>query len=286
MVARMEGRRGGFTLVEALVALTISGALVLMVGALFLVQNEFYSWLLLRTQVQENARTITEMVETEIRSVPKGGIVLADSQRVVIRSPMVSAAICGLVAGGVDVWVHIPGGTPAIDQPEVASLGVLDSSTGVWSFWDTAWSNLNSTGTGASAACATNGADTTGASSEYRRLNYYSITMGLGQIGNVMMLGRKIEFRIAPSTLNPGTTALYRGNYGSTLTELATGLASNAKFQYRRGSTTHYNSLTGSNLALIDGIRIVAQSTGKGESGARTQYAFGWTVDIPLPNAR
>jgi hypothetical protein len=68
-------------------------------------------------------------------------------------------------------------------------------------------------------------------------------------VGNVLMIGRKTEFRIAPSTLDPGTMALYRGNYGSTLTELATGLASDAKFQFRYGTTTHYNSVTGTDLA-------------------------------------
>jgi hypothetical protein len=265
--------------------MTISGILVLMVGAVFLVQNEFYSWLLLRTQVQENARAMTELISSEIRSVPLGGVVLADSNRVVVRSPMVSAAICDN-AGLFDAFVHIPGGTPAIDQTDVRSLGVLNSTTGVWTFYDATWGQLNDTGTGAPAACASNGADTTGASSEYRRLNYFTVTFGLPTVGNVMMIGRKTEFMIAPSTLSPGLIALYRGPYGGTLTEFATGIGSDAKFQYRYGTTTHYNSVTGGNLALIDGIRIVARSTGRGDSGAQTQYAFGWTVDVPLVNAR
>jgi Tfp pilus assembly protein PilW len=68
-------------MVEALVAFTISSALVVMVGAVFLVQNEFFAWILLRSQVQENARSITELVGSEMRSVVANGGILADSSR-------------------------------------------------------------------------------------------------------------------------------------------------------------------------------------------------------------
>jgi hypothetical protein len=276
--------RAGFTLVEALVALTISGALVIMVGALFLAQNEFYSWLLLRTQVQENARAMTELVGSEIRSVPRGGVVLADSLRLVVRSPMVSGSVCGFT--GTDGYVYVPGGSGAIDQTDLASLGALNSTTGVWTFYDTTWGTLNATGGTPAATCATNGADTAGVSSSYLRLKVGTVTGAAPAVGDILMLGRKTEFKIQASTLDSTQTALYRGNYGGTLTEFATGLGSTARFQFRYGTTTHYNVVTGANLALVDGIRIIAQSTGRGESGAQTQYAFGWTVDVPLVNAR
>jgi hypothetical protein len=240
---------------------------------------------MLRTEVQENVRAMTEMVASEIRSVPKGGVVLADSLRVVVRSPMVSAVVCG-TAGFFDAYVHVPGGIGAIETASVASLSVLNSTTGVWTFYDTNWTTLNDVTGTAAASCAANGADTTGITSEFRRINYFSATFSFPSVGNVLMIGRKTEFRIQTSTLTPALTALYRGNYGSTLTEFATGIASNAKFQYRYGTTTHYNTVTGANLGLIDGIRIHARSTGRGESGAQTQFAFGWTVDVPLANAR
>ena len=264
--------------------MTISSALIVMVGALFLMQNEFYGWLLLRTEVQENARAMTELVSSEIRSVPRGGVVVADSQRLVVRSPMVSAVVCGTTL--FDAYVHVPGGLGAIETAEVGSLGVLDSATGVWTFYDTSWSSLNATGGSPMDSCMNNGADTTGIATEFLRIRYLTVTFTLPQVGSVLMIGRKTEFRIAPSTLSPGLSALYRGNYGGTLSEFATGLGSDAKFQYRYGSPTHYSSVTGGNLALIDGVRVGARSTGRGESGGVTHYAFGWTVDVPLVNAR
>lgn len=278
------GRRG-FTLVEATVALTIAGALVIMVGTTFLVQNEFYSWINLRSEVQENARAMTELVSSEVRSVPIGGVVLADSLRLVVRSPMANAFVCGTPTG-FQVYAHVPGGMASLETGDVGSLGVLNISNGNWDFYDTNWASLTSSGGTPAGTCANNGADTAGVSAEFLRLKFFTVTGTVPSLGNVMQIGRKTEFRIATSALSSGLTALYRGGYGGTLTEFATGLGSTAHFEYRYGSTTYYKRVTGGNLALIDGIRIVAQSTGQGESGAQSQYSFGWTVDVPLPNAR
>ena len=207
-------------MVEALVALTISSA---MVGAVFLVQNEFFSWILLRSQVQENARSITELVGSEIRSVAANGVILADSSRLAVRSPIVSALACGVE--GTDSYVHVPGGSAAIDQSDVAALGVLDAATGLWTFYDATWAQLVATLGTAAATCATNGADTLGVSSEFLRLKVGSVIGGgAPAVGTVLMLCRKTEFKFAASVLDPGVRALFRGAYGDELVELATGL--------------------------------------------------------------
>ena len=277
--------RGGFTLIETLVALTLSTVLVLMVGGLFLMQNTFFAWILLRSQVQENARSMTELVGSEVRSVAAGGVILADSTRVVTRSPMVSAVVCGIT--GTDVYAHVPGGSSSIDTVELAALGVLDDATGAWTFHDATWAQLQGSGGTPAATCATNGADTASVASQFLRLKVGTVTGGSAPpIGAVLMLCRKTEFKFAASVLDPGVQALYRGPYGGTLAEFATGLSSDAHFAYRTGTATHYTQVTGANLDLVDGIRIVAQSVGRGESGTRTEYAFGWTVDVPLTNAR
>ena len=277
--------RAGFTMVEALVALTISSALVVMVGAVFLVQNQFFGWLLLRSQVQENARSITELVGSEMRTVAANGVILADSSRMAIRSPIVSAPACG--AEGTDSYVHVPGGSASIDEDDVAALGVLDTATGQWTFYDATWAQLEASGGTPAATCEANGADTVGVSSEFLRLKVGTVIGGAAPaVGTVLMLCRKTEFKFAASVLDPGVRALFRGEYGETLVELATGLDDDAHFEYRYGTTTHYKVVTGSNLPLVAGLRIVAESVGRGDSGARTTFEFGWTVDVPLPNVR
>lgn len=39
----VAGGRAGFTLVEAIIALTLSSVLVVLVGTVFLVQNQYYA---------------------------------------------------------------------------------------------------------------------------------------------------------------------------------------------------------------------------------------------------
>ena len=52
----MRRRPDGFTLVEAIVALTLTSLLVMLVATTFLVQNRYYAVQLARTTAQDNAR--------------------------------------------------------------------------------------------------------------------------------------------------------------------------------------------------------------------------------------
>ena len=80
--------RAGFTLVEAIVALTISSLIVVLVSTVFLVQNRYYALQLQRSRAHDNARTATDLVSADLRSVMRGGFVLAERKRMVVRTPM------------------------------------------------------------------------------------------------------------------------------------------------------------------------------------------------------
>lgn len=286
--------RGGFTLVEALIALTISTVLIMLVGSVFLVQNNFYSHVLVRSQVQENARAISEVIATETRSVASGAVLAAAEDSIVVRSPMATGFICGF-SGGSDVHVHIPGGVATMDTADVAGYGYRDASTGAWTYYDHTWSELRTTTGGAdlpAQRCATlNGSDTAGIASEFRRIREVENDTGiqnddLSDAGDVALLFyRQTTFRFTNSALVPGDRALFRGVNGGTPVEFATGLASTAAFNYRRGGSTWYTSVAAANLSTIDAVRVVVQSQGKGYTSDQLTYDFGWTIDIPLANA-
>ncbi len=282
-VGSIGAARGGFSLAEAVIALTIASGLVLLVGALFLVQNDFYSHVLLRSQVQENARALTEVIATEIRSVGGGGVVFADSSRLVIDAPMVTAMVCGGIAS--DVAVHIPGGTASITTADVGGFGYLDPS-GTWSYYNLTWSQMLGAGGSPEQVCYNNGADTVGISSEFLRLERIDNETGVSVsnlFGSALVIIRQTELKFAASVLIPGDRALYRGIFGGTLTEFVTGLSDDAHFEYWTGAAWQM-SVTGAGLASITQIRLVAQSQGLGESSQQLTYDFGWTVDIPLAN--
>ena len=286
MVSRIG--RSGFTLAEALIALSISSVLIILVGSVFLTQNNFYSHVLLRSQVQENARAVTELVASDVRSLAPGGIILADSTRLVVRAPMATALICGR-QGGSDVMVHVSGGLASIDTNEVGGYGYRDPGTGAWTYYDHTWSELYATGGNPAIRCFINGADVSGAWPEFIRMKSVESDTGIDNTvlddgTHVLIFYRKTEFRFDNSVLVPGDRALFRGIYGSTLVEFATGMATTAQFQYRTGPTW-VKYVAPASLSTVDAIRVVAQSVGKGDTSAQLGYDFGWTVDIPLANA-
>lgn len=276
--------RGGFTLPEAIIALTISSVLVLLVGSVFLVQNDFYSHVFLRSQVQENARATTELVASELRSVPGGGFIVADSGRMVFRSPMAMALVCGSI--GNHVVAHIPGGAAGMDTTDVGGFGWLDPSTGQWRYYDRTWAQLRRDR--AATLCYQNGADTTGISSEFVRLAYVDNDTGESVsdlLGATLLFFRKTEFRFGASQLVSGDRALYWGVYGRTLRELVTGVSPDAHFEFRTNGTTWSRWVGGGSLPSIDAVRVDVRSMGRGETSRQLTYDFGITVDIPLPNA-
>lgn len=279
--------RGGFTLVEAIIALTLSSVLVILVGTVFLVQSEFYATQLARTAAHDNARMLTELVASELRSLTDSAIFLADSTRLAARSPIVGAIVCAHGSGN-RVSVHLPGGTAGFDTDDVSGVALVDTATSRWLYYDRSWSNIHQSGGSPAAGCAAAGADTTGgAAAHFVDFRGGTLTTGFGYkppVGATLMVYRKVEYRIQTSTMDATARALYRGTYGSTLTEVVTGLDTSAKFQYRTGGSTYASTVTGASLGAIDAIRIVAQARKRPESGAADVVTYGWAVNVHLRN--
>lgn len=284
----MRARRGGFTLVEAIVALTLSSVLVILVGTTFVVQNRYYARQVARATAQDNARMVTEMVASELRSLPDSAVVLAENLRLVVRSPMVMVVVCGRDVTPTRITVHMRGGEAALMTSEVSGFGIR-ASTGRWSYYDIGrWSAIRSTGGDGPADCMAGGADTVGITAEFIRL--WKINTYAGSWppdGTVMMIYRTVEYKIQTSTLDPSTLGLFRGIYGGTLVELATGLNTTAGFQYRTGGSSYANSVSGAaNLGRIDAIRIVAQARTRPRAGQGAPVTYGWGVNVHLRNGR
>ena len=101
--------RGGFTLVETIVALTISSVIVILVATVFQVQNQYYALQLQRSLAHDNARVATESASRELRSVMSGAFVAASDHQLVVRTPMALAGVCAQPSPST-VSVHIDGG--------------------------------------------------------------------------------------------------------------------------------------------------------------------------------
>jgi hypothetical protein len=258
--------RAGFSLVETIIALVLSSVVIILVSTTFLVQNRYYSSQTLRAAAHDNARTATERMAGEIRSVMRNGFLTADSASLTIRSPMLLA-----VAG--------------VDTDEVGGVGWLDQTTGVWTYRTATWSYIDQTGGTPATDCAGNGADTTAATGEFHRLRRFNLLYGsTPDDGEIIMLYRETTFSLQASALEPGTLGLFRASYGQSAVELATGMDATAKFQYRTGGTTYANSVSAGSLGNIDAVRLVAEARKRSQSAGQDDITFGWSVNVILPN--
>lgn len=275
-------RRMGFSLVEALVAITISTLVVFMAANVFLVQNDYYGFLIQRARVQENARAFLDVVEREVGSIVGGGLLVAEPRRMVIRVPQSLAAVCAL--SGSNTHVHWSAFS-SIDEETATGYALRDGS-GTWVFRPSeVKGSINYRGHAAAVLCERNGADTTAGGS-----NSYTIVHGLGARigkvpahGDIIMVYEEVELGVAPSLLNPNLMALFRGPVGRTATEYTTGVGAGARFRYRLNGI--WRDQVGSKLLPeVDAIRIEAETYQPPESGIGSDARFVLAVEIPLKN--
>lgn len=261
----------------------LSSVVLILVSTTFLVQSQYYSSQTLRAGAHDNARTATDRIASELRPVMDDGFVVAGAGTLTIRSPIVLFGICD--RQGNNLHVYNDGGESALDVDEVAGVGWLDQSTGVWDYRTATWSYVDGTGGTPAASCAGNGADTAWAASAFHRLRRFNLLYGgVPDPGDIVMLYRETTYKIQASTLEPGTLGIYRGTYGQPLVEFATGMDATAQFQYRTGGTTYADTVTSASLGNIDAVRIVAEARKRAESGGSDDVTFGWSVNVFLGN--
>jgi type II secretory pathway pseudopilin PulG len=277
----------GFTLVEALVALVLSSIVMILVSTTFVVQSGYYASQHQSVGAHDNARAATDLMASEIRSVMVGGVLVAGARTVSVRAPFVLGAVCARAGSGLPMDVQSDGGRAALDTTEVAGFAVRDPVTAGWSYYNVPWATLRITGGIPASNCADNGADTTGAQSDFYRLRNLETyhTSGVAE-GDVFMLFRQTTFRIDESVLEPGSLALFRQPYGGQAVEFATGMDTTARFRYRTGGATYADTVFAGSLDDIDVVRITADARKRAPTGGRDDVTFGWTVNVALRNVR
>ena len=278
----------GFSLVEALVAMLLASLVVVMVAGTFLAQSRSYLVQLGVTDAHHNARAVTELLSSELRLVMDDAVELAESDRITVRTPLVVAAVCA-TNGGV-VGVHTEGGEAAIEAyaDQVAGFAVMDGGGG-WDYYDVDWSTIDEGSSSGAIAdlCYTNGADTLWARNDFhslRNLDSYHPTVPAG--GDVIMLFTRTTYRFQTSLLDPSTIGFFRQVHGEALVEFATGMDSTAQFQYRTGSESYEESVSGPSLGDVDVVRVISEAKEPAPPGIQGAIRYGWGVNVALRNVR
>lgn len=126
---RTSGRRGGFTLIELMVALVIGSLIIGVVLQFVTGQTRFASVQTAREEVQQNARGALEVVSSDLRGALASGIILAEDDALEFMLPRRWGVVCGIVAGDiVAAFPNLAGET----MPAGVGVGLMTFTAGVW----------------------------------------------------------------------------------------------------------------------------------------------------------
>lgn len=220
----------------------------------------------------------------EIRTTAQDGVMVAGKRTLTVRSPMVVGVFCNR-QGAPNGDLHTEGGQARLDTVEVAGIAIRTSTT--WTYRNAVWSYLNGNDNNSSRDCADNGADTAWAASEFHRIRRLNLLFSPSpNEGDVVMLFRETTYKIQTSVLDPTTLGLFRRSYGGAFIEFATGIDTTAQFQYRTTGSTYADTISGSGLANINAVRLVADARRPAPTGGQDAITFGWSVNVALRNVR
>ena len=202
----------------------------------------------------------------------------------VVRVPQALGVVCSLQSNDAHAFVSI--GVDTTDDATAAGVAKLQPD-GSWVFVGGDIRQFTGTFGASSAARCFNDedTDTVGARDSFMKFNNPINWFGVDPvIGDVYMLYDEIEFRIQESALDFRVKGLYRGIYGESLTEYATGIDSTAYFAYRIAGVWSTQVSSGS-LTSVDAIRVYARTLSPAVGGSGNDATFEMDIVIPLRNA-
>lgn len=277
--------RSGFTLVEALVALTLSTVLVGLVTSVFIAQSDLYDDVVRRSDAHADARSVVDLMAGDVRGASEGSFVVAASDRMVLRVPVTVGMVCDIQGSGVSTY--LPRAEAGLDTASVSGYAFRDAA-GEWSYVSDTWNGLYDTsGTGVKDDCGIAGMDTTAIPAAHFVALGGPGSHTYAREGAAILLHRDLELRIGTSVLDPTRVGLFRGTSGTTLVEVASGLGSGSGLEYRvRGDDTFTSSVSGSDLAEIHAVRLTAEAVSPPAGAGLEPFAYRLTRVVPIRNER
>lgn len=98
--------RAGFSLVEMLVGVVITGLVGAAITGLFIEQTGFYGENSRRVMANKSLRATADRMSTELRMVRQGDVRTAEADRLEVRHGVMSGVVCHTVASTAYLYVH------------------------------------------------------------------------------------------------------------------------------------------------------------------------------------
>ncbi|MFW6193738.1 MAG: PilW family protein [Gemmatimonadota bacterium] len=288
--AGAQARRGvcrgvsGFTLVEMLIALVITGIMAAGVISLLMGQNRFYGSTDDAVNAEQNLRATSDLLASELRGIHAGSgsasdLVTAQSDELTFRLDTHRGVVCETTAD--DVYVYLFSEPSA---PNVKSSGrghaVREAFAGsAWTYdgWDPT-SGTMSRATGPSHGIAETCEDGSGpeaTSSNYSRFVVFEDwSAAEPEVGSILRIYGEVTYEFGDSGFGSGTAILRNDQ------ELAAPFEDDAGFRYVMDGGDVESSTT--NFESVERIRIGATAVGEGAN--RYDVTRDMEFDIPLKN--
>lgn len=268
----------GFTLVEILVALVVTGILAGGVISLLLRQNEFYGQTDDVVFAEQSLRATADVVASELRMASPADIVEADPDRLTFEYDLVRAVVCKVDGDAVYYYV--------VDEAENANVGdqvgvaFRNPYSAAGYLYDRDYVRERTVAMDPTDAiatvCETDGGPTATAAnfSRFRRIPSWDASVGPPADGAYLRFFGRLTYRFGPSGISDGT-ALFRGTQ-----ELASPFRPDASFRYVMDDGSVVDGTT--DFGEIRSVRISATAVGDGTN--RYDVARSMDYDVALRN--
>jgi prepilin-type N-terminal cleavage/methylation domain-containing protein len=270
--------QGGFTLVEALIALVISGILATALISLLLGQSRFYERTDAQIYAEQSLRASMDLVSSELRMGSAADLLVAEPDSVVLRFDVLRAVVCddaGSDAVALYALDRITDANLAGSFVGTAMSGPYEAS---FAFADGWTPSESSTGSGPKATCVAAGSPAGLPDEDYAVMTGWSSEFGVvPDPGSIVRIYGRLAYRFAPSTFFATRTALWRGTQ-----ELIGPLENGAAFSYVMDDGSVQASVSGSGLADVVAVRVTATTLGDGPN--RYDVARPMEFDVPFRN--
>ncbi|MFQ5890055.1 MAG: PilW family protein [Gemmatimonadota bacterium] len=269
---------GGFTLVEMLIAIVITGVLGAAVMSLLLSQNRFYGKNDDVIYAQQSLRAAVDLMSAELRMASPGDLLAATPDSVSFRFDVLRAVVCDSTgADEATLFVY--------DSVSNANLVTGFSGTAYSGPYDSAfvyadgWTGVvGSTGATPKATCTGLGAPATSADVYYRTVTGWqgNFAQGVPDRGSLVREYGRLTYRFASSGFGTGQ-ALWRGSQ-----ELVSPFQNGAAFSYVMADSTVQSTVAVAAFPNVRSVRVTAVALGDQANRFNVQRSIQY--DIPLRN--
>ena len=272
---RSRQAEGGFTLIEVLIALTISGIIAAALVSLLVGQSRFYN----RTDHQLNAEQVAQatfdLLSTELRMATGSDLLAAESDSLALRFDVLEAIVCDPVsssAAAIYVFDRSANAGLAGSFVGIAVSGPYEANFAYADNWNP---TPTATGSGPQSDCVAAGVPGTGSTSDYLEISGWTSQFGtVPERGALVRAYGKLSYHIAASSFLPSGWAVWRGNQ-----ELVGPFESGAAFAYVRSDGSVVSGVSSSDFDDVVAVKLTATAVGDGSN----PYNVSRPVDFEVP---